>query len=288
MILTISNSEYHARSELSNSQLKLFGKSPAHLICGHSGINPNNARVGTSYHAIVLEGGKDCIAITEKRGRSSKDDRKWWADYFNGEFGATVDTTQKVEFWFPEIERQTGKTIVSAEEKNAIDQMYFSYLDNQEAVDLLEDTEPELSLVNSINGVDCRSRPDAHNRSRIVDVKTCEDASERGFARACAKFGYHRQEAFYSLIHYVEYGDWPQSFKFIAQEKTPPYPCVVYELDDEAKENGIWLVERDLERYKECLESGEWPSYPNNDSLRIPIYEKQTFDIITESGLVSL
>ena len=274
MILTITNSEYHARPEVGNSGLKLFGKSPAHYKAGFSGINPSNARVGTSYHAIVLEGGKDCIAITESRGRSSGADREWWADYFKGEFGSEVDTKQKVDTWFPEIEKQTGKTIVSAEEKNAIDCMYQSFLSNQEAVDLLEDTEPELTVIQTINGVETKTRPDASNPKRIVDVKTCEDASPHGFARACATYGYHRQDAFYSMSHHAEYGEWPE-FKFIAQEKKPPYSCVVYELCIAAKENGAWLVERDLARYRECLESNEWPSYPNNYDLSIPIYDRQ-------------
>ena len=275
MILTISNSEYHARPEISNSGLKLLSKSPAHFKAGYSGINPDSARIGTASHSMVLEGGKDVVSIPDNIdvGRASGKDRAWWAEWFEDNHDVTINTKAKAAEWYPEFERLTGKTIVSAQEKDNLDAMYEQYLANHEAVELLEDTEPEISIFQTINGVECKSRPDAHNAARIIDVKTTDDASERGFARACATYGYHRQEAFYCLLHQEQYGNWPV-FKFIVQEKTKPFTCVVYELDIAAKENGLWLVERDLELYKQCLESGEWPSYQNNYELSIPLYER--------------
>lgn len=274
MILdTLSNAEYHDMPEVSNSGLKLIGQSPAHFKAGFSGINPDNARVGTAVHSYILENGKGVIRITENGpNRSSKDDRRWWQKYFLSQFGAHIDTSKRVETWYPEIERQTGSVIVTADEYEQISQMIASFKANEQAVELLKDTRPELSVFNEVNGVHCKSRPDASRIERIVDIKSCADASEQGFGRACARFGYHRQDAFYSVMHRNEHGIWPE-FWFIAIEKSPPYSCVCYQLDEEAKENGYLLIERDLETYRQCLESGVWPGYENNSSLSIPIYD---------------
>ena len=274
MILEISNAEYHAREEISNSQLKLVGTSPAHYKAGFSRIDPNTARIGTAVHSMILEKGKDVICMPENGPkRQSKVDKQWWCDYFKNVLAADIDETSPVAEWFPEIERQTGRTIVTAAEHNEIQAMFDSFKSNELAVELMKYTKPELSLIGEINGIPTRSRPDASCKERIVDLKSCAAASAFEFGRACSKYGYHRQDAFYSLMHHAEYGQWPD-FYFIAIEKTAPYSCVVYQLSDQAKENGNYLVERDIELYRQCLETDQWPSFPNNLNLNIPIFEQ--------------
>lgn len=276
----LSNKDYHRRQEVSNTQLKLMGISPAHFKAGSSDINYHTGRIGTAVHSSVLESWKDVVSIDETRKRSSKADREWWADYFLSEHGAVVDTTKSATTWFEQFELDTGKLVISAEERIQIDGMLEGLDKNQLACDLLKDTESELSVFNDLFTVPCRSRPDASNKNRILDVKSCPDPSAHAFARDCAKFGYHRQDAMYSMMHDNEYGHEP-SFYFIAMGKTKPYQTVVYQLNDDAKSNGAYLIERDLQTLKDCTESGNWPGLDNDLDLSIPIYtpEPEAFDM---------
>ena len=273
MIMDLTNAEYHARPEVSNSQLKLIGKSPAHFFAGFSGINPDVARKGTAIHSVILENGNNLISLPEDGpARQSKADRQWWCDYFKSELKADIEPASSAKEWFPEIERQTGKTIVTAAEMAEFNRMLESVNSNEDAVRLLADTIAEQSIIGELNGVPFRTRTDAVKPGTIVDIKSCRDASEWAFARDVAQLGYHRQDYCYSEMHHNEYKTWPE-FAFVAIEKSEPYPCAVYVLSERAKQNGAMLVERDLETYLACVKSGVWPGYANNFSLDIPIYD---------------
>lgn len=273
MILDISNAEYHLRSELSNSQIKLFGRSPLHYKSGSSSIGFNTARIGTATHSSVLENWKDVVVIKADRKRSSKEDRTWWQDYFKEEHGVDVDTSMKAETWLEQFEAASGKTVVTFKEHKDISAMNDSIRSNDLAASLLEDIQPEMSIINKVSGVDCRVRPDGMNVHYMLDVKTTEDASERGFQRACQNYEYHRQDDFYSRLHSEEHdGDWPD-FYFIAVEKKFPFACAVYQLHRSAKQNAHWLNDRDLKRFKECFEKNSWPGYSNNNDLTLRLFD---------------
>jgi exodeoxyribonuclease VIII len=66
-------------------------------------------------------------------------------------------------------------------------------------------------------GLRVKARPDWYFGGTIVDLKTCQDASPSGFARACATFSYHVQAAHYLNVTFAE------RFIFIAVEKTYPF-----------------------------------------------------------------
>src|SRR5690606_3181532 len=60
--------------------------------------------------------------------------------------------------------------------------------------------EQTFQFIEPISGASCKFRPDWLNMQNgvIVDIKTTEDASPRGFARSVEKYRYHVQDAFYS------------------------------------------------------------------------------------------
>jgi exodeoxyribonuclease VIII len=73
-------------------------------------------------------------------------------------------------------------------------------------------------------------------------------------------------------------GETPRGFVFICVEKKPPYAVGVYILDDHALKMGRIEYEEDLERYKKCKETGEWPSYADDDIATVTLpywYYKQ-------------
>ena len=270
----LSNNDYHKLPSISKSGLDRIAQSPKHYKDGGGSISNETKRIGTVTHSNILEDGKGLILIPDTWGRQSKDDRASWKDWF-ADNGADIDTTMKAGEWHPEFERQTGLVIAAPQDMEMCRNMHRSIADNNDAADLLSDGVAEASIFQTYEGVDCRIRPDwmRVGNHTLVDVKSTPDASERPFASSCAKFRYHVQAAFYSTIYHLEFGYWPD-FKFIALEKTAPYTCAVYQLNEIAMENGTYLMNRDLETYRECVESGEWPGVPNNLDLSIPIWDK--------------
>lgn len=278
----MSNAEYHAATAISKSGLDLIAKSPAHFQAGFSGIDLDVARVGTAFHAWVLED-SDNILTTPNFGTRSGKNKPLYEDWFKSN-GATEGITQLAAAeWFPEFERQTGISLLSEKEHDELEKMVTSVLRNDQAKELLESGQAEQSIFAEYLDTECKCRPDfiVTGGNVLVDLKTTQDAGRRPFRNSCASYRYHVQDAFYSQIYYQATGIYPD-FYFIAVEKSPPYSCVVYQLDAEAKENGHYLMDRDLQTFKECSVSGFWPSHDNDLSLDIPIYDRETFGIFID------
>lgn len=278
----MSNSEYHSTSAISKSGLDLIAKSPAHFKAGFSGIDQDAARIGTAFHSWVLEDSKD-ILTTPNFGTRAGNNKSVYEEWFKSN-GATEDITNRpAAEWFPEFERQTGISLLSEKEHDELEKMVASVLRNDMAKQLFDSGQAEQSIFAEYLEVDCKCRPDfiVTGGKSLVDLKTTQDAGRRPFRNSCASYRYHVQDAFYSQIYYEATGIYPE-FYFVVVEKSPPYSCVVYQLDTEARENGHYLMDRDLQTYKDCIESGKWPSHGNDLSLDIPIYDKETFGIFMD------
>lgn len=109
-------------------------------------------------------------------------------------------------------------------------------------------------------GVNRRSRFDCLHKdgALIIDLKTTgTDASPRQCASECAKWGYHRQAAFYQDAVEAMYGE-RVPFVFIFVAKEPPYRVETFELDDEFLRIGRDQNAKGLRTYAKCLKSGVW------------------------------
>tara|TARA_R110000824_G_scaffold80012_8_gene201538 strand:- start:3952 stop:4725 length:774 start_codon:yes stop_codon:yes gene_type:complete len=91
----------------------------------------------------------------------------------------------------------------------------------------------ELTICFMWNNQQCKGKLDWHTGTDIWDLKTCRDASPRGFKSAINTFKYHQQAAFY-LAGCRAVGLPTEKFYFLAQEKPHPHPYAVYTLSDEA------------------------------------------------------
>lgn len=118
----------------------------------------------------------------------------------------------------------------------------------------------------------CKCR---HDRFRLdldlsIDLKSAEDASEEGFKRAIANYGYHVQDAWYSDITSFAAGT-STAMCFLAVEKDAPWAAALYEIPPSFFVEGQVRAERALHRYAECLYKNEWPGYPKGvKELRFP------------------
>lgn len=259
----MTNEEYHAdTSRVSKSGLDKISKSPAHYYAKY--LDPDRKPegrtpaliTGTAVHSAILE------PDDFKARYATIDDSKIVVEIG----GAKPRATKQYKEWYDEQIGLIGnKEIISLEDFNYCDMIRSKVRKHQTAAALLSSGYAEQTFFfNEPNsGAPCKFRPDwlnvAHNV--IVDIKTTEDASPRGFARSVEKYRYHVQDAYYSDGIYYSQGMSLDGFVFIAVEKQAPYNVGVYVLPAGGTQKGRELYVENCMTYVQCHESGIWPGY---------------------------
>ena len=96
----------------------------------------------------------------------------------------------------------------------------------------------------------------------LLDVKTCQDASDEGFASACAKFGYYMQDPWYCEGVEIATELPVEGMVFGVVENEFPYVARAFMLSDEARREGREAYAKARATYAACITRGEWPGYP--------------------------
>jgi exodeoxyribonuclease VIII len=248
--MTISNADYHADPAISASQLKTVMQSPYHYWFRY--LDPNRIamvptaamRLGSLAHCAVLEPDE-----LSKRYQLAPDRR-------TKEGKAAV-----VEMAAAGIEAVSEADMVLAVN------MAVAVHGHPTAGALLQSGQAEQSFWwdDIATGMRCKCRPDWFDGTTIVDLKTCQDASPAGFAKAVANFSYQIQAAHYLC------GTLAKRFIFVAVEKTAPYAIGVYELDTEGLIHGSIARHNALQRIQDCRAINEWPGYTDGiQTLQLP------------------
>ena len=120
----------------------------------------------------------------------------------------------------------------------------------------------ECTLIFEWFGQPFKCRMDWYDNQYIWDLKTCRDASPRGFRTAINTFRYYQQAAYY-LSGARLCGLKAEKFYFLAVEKQSPYPYGVYTLSDEAIAFGDARNEQAIAIAQQCFDSGEWMPFNN-------------------------
>lgn len=250
-----TNAEYHAHSGISKSSLDLIHKSPAHYLASKSMPREETPamKLGTAFHTATLEPdswGKCFTTVDGDRRRK-----------------ATQEAIKAAE--------AEGKTVLTDEEYTTVGAMAVSVWHNRIAAALIRGAAVEHSIFSEIDGVHVKCRPDGWQVGKNVmfDLKSTEDASPAGFARAVARYRYHVQDAYYRHVVASLTGEDADkmTFIFIAVEKKPPYAVALYSLDELAKLQGWVEAREDLRVYREAEERDEWKGYsPKIETLSLP------------------
>ncbi|AKV03169.1 Exodeoxyribonuclease VIII [Labilithrix luteola] len=244
---------YHARAPgvVSKTVLDILERSAAHYkawLDGHERPATDALELGVITHARVFE--PDLFASTYVQAPDHGDQR-------------FKENKQKKAEWKAANE---GKKPVSEEHWIASEGMARSIRRHPKVAPLLSRGEAEVTArwEDLDTGIICKARADwlVPNLGIILDLKTTEDAREDAFARSCAKYRYHVQNAHYDHGFSMA-GIEIEDFVFVAVEKQPPYACAVYTLDDEAVFKGREAVDRNLRSLRDCIEVDEWPAYGN-------------------------
>lgn len=246
----ISDHDYHALSYISKTGLDYINKSPQHYLAWKcEPQEPTSAMIfGTSVHLSVFqrpEFRKRVACAPEGLDRRTKIGKAEWAKF---------------------QEENKGKIIIEQDELECIERITEEVYSHSLCSSLLGGGKAEQSLIwdQALNGdenIRMKGRVDYLKNNIIIDLKTTDDASPRGFKKSVANFRYYLQSAVYSSAVKKLTGSELENIIFIAVEKKEPYAIGVYTLDDFFVDFGKVEFERNLKTYVECLKTNKWPGY---------------------------
>ena len=249
------NQRYHKSEGISRSQLFYISKSPE--LFKYMLDNPleptKDLVIGSAFHKLVLE-----------------------PDEFESEFLITPEVDLRTREWKAVYAEFTSKltegvTPISQQDYDLISAMRDSVMRNELARTILQGTvEQPVYWNDPITGELCKCKPDSLTEigeSRVVvDLKSCRDADEDAFMRACFKYGYDLQVGMYKTgCDIVRGGN--HEFVFVCVEKTPPYSVNVLQADDFFIEHGQRLYRRYMDIYHECKTTGNWYGYGGKQNV---------------------
>jgi exodeoxyribonuclease VIII len=174
------------------------------------------------------------------------------------------DSIAAIEWWQQWESKSHGKLAFSEEDFAKIEAMVAAIGRHGGAQRALEGGRREVSCqwLDAHYGVPCKARFDSLADGGIAaDVKTCLDASAKGFARACDQFKYWIQNGWYNMAHEHLMNESLRAFVFIAVESVAPYGVATWVLESNAIMAAHHPIEESLMRYKNARDSGYWPGY---------------------------
>jgi len=242
--------EYAKIEAVNNSFLKILSddrKCPAHAkeYLDHGRPDTPALRFGRAVDAYILEPTRfmDLYAVYPECDRRTKEGKAVYAKFLEN--------------------LQPGQEVISQEEYATLNSMYLKTVDSS-ARRLIRDGASQVVAVwrDPATGILCKGRYDYYQKDipMITDLKTTSDASPDGFAIDIFKYGYYQQAGFYCMGHEVLTGDDP-CFAIFAIEKEEPFVHTAFDIGVSTIEAGKFAARGALRKYKECMESGQWPMF---------------------------
>lgn len=254
--------DYHAHPALSSTGARRLLESPARFNYWRTHQEPGKQSfdVGTAVHTKVLGVGAGTIAYPDEHVTAS----------------GSVSTKAATVAWADE-QRANGLTPIAPAQAARVDGMAEAVLAHPTARALFEQpgaAEASVFATDADTGVEMRARFDWLARPKTsaasADLKTTTKlASADGFARTVGAYGYDVQQEFYqrALVN----AGWDRTpFLFVVVESEAPHLVAVHQLDIEWRQMGAAKVQRALELYAECSQSGIWTGYPTETQLLSP------------------
>lgn len=276
IITSMTEKEYRSHPAISRSELFNFRKTPLHFkYAREHPPEPTAALIfGQAFHKFVLE-----------------------PDGFGEEFVVAPDVDRRTkagrEQWAAFQEAANGKQIITSADMSTIQGMRESLMANKYVRFLIEKSQHELPLfwTDELSGEECKCRLDmflGDTSPRIVaDLKSCMSASKDEFSRSAYKHGYDLQV--YQYLEGVSHNFGmapdpikPDTFIFVAVEKTPPYAINVMAADADMISRGEQLFRDFIGTYHECKTTGDWYSYNGHfgaiNRIGLPDYVRKEFE----------
>lgn len=274
IVPNLEESVYHARPELSSTGARLllpeYKGSPKKFQWAQTHRRTSRAfDIGHAVHAKVLGVGAGIIHYPTEHLTP----------------GGNVSTKAATVLWETE-QRDAGLTPVSPDDAAKVDGMAEAVLNHPSARPIFEVAEHrEVSVFATVDEVACRARFDAlsgETRHGVIaaDLKSGDDATDIGFGKAVAKWGYEVQDAHYEDVYKASQGRPIDEFYFIAVERSAPFEVGVFRLPDQWRRIGSQKAAEARRIYRECLGNDAWPGYDSTiqflDAPTWLVYDHET------------
>lgn len=144
--------------------------------------------------------------------------------------------------------------------------------EHQIAGQLFRDGDAEVSLycTDPETGVRLRGRVDWFElNGDIDDYKTSTTANPDELHHKFYKLSYFMQAAWYIDLAIAAGASTDPTFRFVVQEKEPPFEVVVVRYDADDIEEGRRRNREAIRLYVECMQSGHWPGYADDAEVVI-------------------
>lgn len=241
--LNMPEDVYFGTHAISNSGLKDFAEAPAKYRFGER-KRTRSLALGKLWHTALLEpqelDKRYCVTSLERAGTNA---------------------------WKAEELAAGGRELIKEPEWEEMQQMCASIAGQGGSLPAVL-SHPRLQTELSFfwwdhpAGVFCRARADIAilQHALVGDLKSCQDASE-DFNYAVRDWKYHYQNAFYKR-GLRKLGITIDDFVFFAVEKKKPFLYRPWVIPRDATEDAERKIVNMLARYRECLDTGIWPGYP--------------------------
>lgn len=270
----MSNDAYHSAPGVSKSKLDAIdpesGFSPLHYW--HKHVRPDREPevrtealiLGDAIHKAILEPDlvdAHFIVVPEDAPRRPT----------KAQLNAkkpSLESKGAIDYWRDFTAEHAGKEILKRDQMDIVLGCRDSAWANPQVSNLLSAGEAEQSYfaIDAETGALTKCRLDWSRLEidgGVVDLKSTEDASPRGFSYSARKYRYDVQDPWYrDVLAAAHQGvDVVEYFSFIAIEKEPPHAIGIYYLEPEEVKAGRELARRDLELIIRCEREGRWPDF---------------------------
>lgn len=247
-----SNEEYHDHPAISSTDVKMVASKTLHHWRGHVRVDKPAFDLGTAVHAMLLEPELDLVV----RGPDSRRGKDW------------TETVAKNE----------GKTVLPSGEYDEAKKMADSVMRHKIAGNMLNAPdllcEASFICIEPDIAISVKCRPDGLLRGSgvVFDIKTCQDASPRGFEKDLRNYGYDLQAAFYMHVLRLE-GIHCPGFYFICVEKTAPYAVAIHTLSPEYLKHAHHRMMATLAQIAEAERTEEFTTgWPEINVIDLPAW----------------
>lgn len=242
----LSNNEYHQSEGISKSGLDLVARSPAHYRFSAKREPTSAMSLGSATHAAILE-----------------------PAMYAEQYVILRDAPDRRSSVYKEAVKQRGSEyVLLGKEADQIAGMQEAVRSNPHAMALLSAGHAEQSLFtrDPVTGVIVRARYDWLTAAgQPVDLKTTQDASDEAFGKSIMNYRYHVQDVLYCDVWEWAFGEQPPQMLFLAVESDMPHCTAIHRIPHDFRQYARKLYRADLNRYADCLESGEWPGLPQEE-----------------------
>lgn len=249
---------YQDYEHISQSMLKVLAESPARFhaqFIAQTMQQPETEamRFGSKFHSAILEPDdfRKRYVVPPKCDRRTNDGKKRWA-----------------EFWA----EHKGSESIEADELMTLTAMQAAILNHKDAAELWRATGEVEKAVRWEDRVKRKAKLDKIIPSMgvIPDFKSIADPSPRGFASACARYGWWLQSSYYPDAAWHLTGE-VYRFLFVCVGKEPPHEVGIYELTADDQEWADARCEELIAEYIRRLEQDDWQAGFQSGVNNVPL-----------------